>query len=449
MCINTLKYSVFQGGNMGKKTKHIKKILQKVINDVAKEKKLHVLNPKSDFSRERKLTFSKTLSLVHTFSSQTLAEELLEYFGFNCGNIPTVSALIQQREKIKISAFKAIFERFTYNFYQNDNTSKDYRILAVDGTDINIAYNPNCSKTYIKPKDTRGFNQLHLTAFYDIRQKMYLDFVIQGKREHNEYSALCKMVDDSMLDEQTLLLADRGFESYNVLAHIAEKNWKFAIRAKDIDSNGICSALELPENEFDEIVDIILTRKQTKITKNDRKYKILPKKAIFDYITKENLFYPMKLRVVRFKITDDTYEVLITNLTKDEYSSEGLKKLYNSRWGIETGFRELKQTLGLEYFHSKKLLFIIQEIYAKMTLYNFCEVITLHVIIHQKSRKYTYQVNFSMAIKLCLKYFRMKMSETFDIEALISNYILPIRTGRSFKRRSSTAAKSFINRIAR
>jgi IS4 transposase len=52
--------------------------------------------------------------------------------------------------------------------------------------------------------------------------------------------------------------------------------------------------------------------------------------------------YYLSFRVVRFKHTQDTYEVLLTNLPEDEFSVSELKELYAMRWGIETSFRDLK-----------------------------------------------------------------------------------------------------------
>ena len=64
--------------------------------------------------------------------------------------------------------------------------------------------------------------------------------------------------------------------------------------------------------------------------------------------------YYLSFRVVRFKLTQDSYEVLLTNLSEDEFSVVDLKELYAMRWGIETSFRDLKYSLALSYFHSKK-----------------------------------------------------------------------------------------------
>ena len=54
------------------------------------------------------------------------------------------------------------------------------------------------------------------------------------------------------------------------------------------------------------------------------------------------------------------------------------------RWGIETSFRELKYTVGLQHFHAKKVEFVHQEIFARLTMYNFYELITQSVVIQQK-----------------------------------------------------------------
>ena len=66
----------------------------------------------------------------------------------------------------------------------------------------------------------------------------------------NQVSDFLK-IDRSKL-ENVILVADRGYENYNIFAHAIEKGWKFAIRVKDKNSNGIASGLNLPPNdEFD------------------------------------------------------------------------------------------------------------------------------------------------------------------------------------------------------
>lgn len=93
--------------------------------------------------------------------------------------------------------------------------------------------------------------------------------------------------------------------------------------------------------------------------------------------------FQMKLRIVRFKITEDTYETIVTSLNRFEFPLKEIKNLYHMRWGIETSFRELKYAIGIINFHAKKESAILQEIYARMIMYNFCMRITVQVVVEQ------------------------------------------------------------------
>lgn len=187
---------------------------------------------------------------------------------------------------------------------------------------------------------------------------------------------------------------------------------------------------------------------------SDASYKFVPATSVFDYLPLKNKKsvdvkpYDLKIRFVRFKISDDSYEVVATNLDKNDFPPFELKKLYAMRWGIETSFRDLKYTVGLVNFHSKKVEFIYQEIFARLIMYNFSELITSHVLIHQKNRKYCYKVNFSHTVQICRNFFLDKISPPV-VETLIARFLTPIRTGRQNKRcLTAKGAVSFTYRIA-
>ena len=152
----------------------------------------------------------------------------------------------------------------------------------------------------------------------------------------------------------------------------------------------------------------------------------------FDYMSKEEPWYEFHCRIVRFKITDDTYECIMTNLDRDEFPMEVIKELYNKRWGIETSFRELKYAIGLNALHSKKRKLIQQEIYARIILYNFCQRIVQEVRIPKKEkRKYEYQVNFTRSFHILRYFLRKKGGAAPPVDNLIVKEILPTRPGRS------------------
>lgn len=430
----------------------IKEKLTSIIKEMSETPELFVKNPGQDFSRNRKLSFETVIQLLLSMGGNSIYSELLEYSGYDV-NTATTSAFVQQRNKILPFAFEFMLHEFTNSLYET-KLYQGYRMLAVDGSDLHIATNPKDINTYFQSSpDVKGYNLLHLNAMYDLYNKLYVDAFIQSGRKKNEHKALTEMVNRSDITDKVIVIADRGYESYNNFAHIEKKGWNYVIRVKDIDSNGILAALLLPDKEeFDIEIRRTLTRKQTKeIKAHPEIYRFMPQNSNFDYLdSSKNDFYQISFRVVRFKISDDSYETIITNLDDINFPADEIKKIYHMRWGIETSFRELKYAIGLTNFHAKKVECIVQEVYARMIMYNFCEMITMHVIINQTDTRYIYQVNFTVAIQICRYFFRCFNNVVPpDVEALIRKNILPVREGRKDQRKiRSKTAVSFLYRVA-
>ena len=131
-------------------------------------------------------------------------------------------------------------------------------------------------------------------------------------------------------------------------------------------------------------------------------------------------------------------EALDNDLFNDsEFDMDDFKELYHLRWHEETSFRDLKYPLCLKAFHSKKYEYIVQEIWARAILYNFCSEIAMNVEIPEKNTRHTYQVNYSAAVKTCRTFLRINDAETvLDVEGLIAQNIEPIRPGRTFSRQA-------------
>ena len=293
-------------------------------------------------------------------------------------------------------------------------------------------------------------NKLHLNAFYDVLNRIYTDVLVQTAADYNEFRSCATMIDRSKL-ENVILVADRGYENYNIFAHAIEKGWKFAIRVKDKNSNGIASGLNLPPNdEFDIDITHIFSRKNTKTTKNAG-YKWMPVNQVFDYLPrKSDKTYELSFRIIRFPIGSNSYEIIITNLDRNIFDVKKIKEIYHLRWGIETSFRELKYAIGLTSFHARKPDFIKQEIYARLLLYNYCELITTHVIKQMKNNDKTKQVNFTIAIYICREYLRNKRNlSPPDVINLIEKHVLPVRPGQKDPRKvKPQASVSFLYRVA-
>lgn len=152
----------------------------------------------------------------------------------------------------------------------------------------------------------------------------------------------------------------------------------------------------------------------------------------FEYLKTEDDYYDLTLRIVRFKITDDTYECLATNLGREEFPFEVMKELYHKRWNIEESFKTLKYAIGADSFSSKKQNSIRQEIYAKVILYNFSSFIINNTVIDQPADKY--KINFHVAVTNIRSYLKNEIDET-NLTAKIKKFLTLIRPGRTYERR--------------
>ena len=418
---------------------------------MASNSSLFCVDSSKDFSRNRILNFKDTLTIILGMAGGSLNKEIYDYF--KCKTcIPTTSAFVQARAKILPEAFQYLFAEFNKE-YSVSKKYKGYQLLAADGTDLNIPKNPLDDETYFD----QGFNQLHINALYDLLDRAYVDAQIQGKRRTNEIEALCQMIKRRKFNTKSILMADRGYECFNLFELCNRtQNLDYLIRVKN---KGIKEIGGLPCQEFDKDLSIEIRTTQTKADKEaykDRKAHYLSGKSKFGkYKVSQTWDFENKcivnLRVIRFKITEDTYETIVTSLNRFEFGIEEIKHLYHLRWGIETSFRELKYALGLVNLHSKRKDFIIQEIWARLTMYNFAERIIQSVVIKQdNNRKWKYQVNFTMGFYICMEYFRHPdIHSPPELENSIARYILPIRPGRVDQRKlKPKSVIPFIYRVA-
>jgi hypothetical protein len=295
---------------------------------------------------------------------------------------------------------------------------------------------------------------LHLNAAYDLMSNLYTDIIIQPVNHINEYRAICDMIDRfSQLhpEEKALFIADRGFASFNVFAHAIENNAFFLIRAKEPGHGSMLSKLNLPdEPEFDITFERWLTRRNTNTIKAQPEiYKSIASR-VFDYLApKSKELYYICFRIIKLLLPNGTAEYIYTNLPREDFSISEIRDLYNRRWGIETSFRDIKYAAGMLFFHSRKKQLVLQEIYAKLILYNFSEAITRGIVTRKAERKYMYSINFALAISLCVEFLRRckQKNPMNDLENVLTRYLIPIRPGRSSPRyiRARTAT-SFLYR---
>ena len=429
----------------------LKGTLYDLIHEMSAHYWLYVSDPERNFSRERKLPFEKVLAMLISMGGGSLRNELIDYFRCSA-DMASAPAFVQRRAQLLPEALEYLFHRFTEETAK-ERLYKGYQLLAADGSDLQIFADPKDPDSYYPGTNgQKHYSMLHINAVYDLLNRTYQDILIQKGRKMNENAALVQMTDRSSVSK-AILIADRNYEAYNGIAHIEKKGWKYLIRIRD--TAGIIHPFQFKADcDLDIWKTITLTRKQTNAFKKMKaddpaRYRCLPNSSPFDFIDlHDNQYYDLNVRFVKFPISEDSYETVITNLPSDEFPPDEIMRLYNLRWGIETSFRELKYTVGLLHFHAKKVENITQEIFARLIMYNFAELITSHVIIQKLNRKYPCKANFSVAVQVCRQFLLGNISPP-DVEATISRNVSVIRTGRSNPRNMVVKhAVSFLYRVA-
>ena len=441
---------------MSEKSNIVSKVLSTLnhkIDKVFNERyKRNILNDDSYFTRiGKKTSFRDTMKTVISFGSDSLPLEMSRYFNDKDILPITKSGFIQSRSKIKTEAFIQVMNLIN-KAYPCKKKYKGYRLLAVDGSDLSIAKDKKDEGSRkFNGENTKSSYMLHINCEYDILNDRYIDCVVQKYNQQDENAALVAM-SDRYKGDKAIFIADRYYAAYNNMAHLEEHGHKYLIRSKDI--NGATSILKNyfkgKEGEFDEDVSIILTNKYSKkIIENKDKYKPIITNQTFDYLDSDNHFYEMKFRVVRIRIdgNEEEYESVITNLDRAEFPKEEIKDLYMHRWNIEVSYRHLKYVADLNRTHSVKRDLLMQEIWAKLIMFNISMIIINYInenkISKEVKRRDEYKVNVSVAVELIRACIKRKGRVPPGLIKQIASNILPVRHGRKYNR--NVHAQGFVS----
>ena len=412
----------------------IRKNLFSVFSSLLERRDEFLTNPASDFTRKKKISFEQTMLFPMIAGAGNVASELLDLFGEE--ELPLPSAMIQRRNQIKKEAFHELFYQFNKSIPKK-KTFHGYQLVACDGTRLNLPYNPADLDTLVDNIDGRkGFNQLHLNALYDVMNDIFIDVELQRMQEMDERDAFCNFLDiHSDAEQKTIFIADRGYASFNIYAHAINNNQLFLIRMKENDAQSLChnSKHWLDGSYVDENVIIHVGRRHKTTKCKYENYHCVRKGHRYDFIDYDsNMVDSFRLRILKFPISAGNFEYIVTNLPKELFPLATIKELYNLRWGEETAFRHLKYAGNMVHIHSIKSDFLIQEIYGKLTLYNFTAFMA-SVIGKERKRtdKYVYVLNRTQAQKICIRFLKGKLKDPVE---QICRYLVPVRPGRKFDR---------------
>lgn len=410
------------------KIKYLKegiRITSKIINDIMFL--CDVRTKDTYFTRKGtcKMGFKNIILFMINFVKKSLQIELDNFSKITPENNKiTKQAFSQARHKISPKAFIYLLNEINKWFYKDTPfiTYRDYRLLAIDGTVLEIHNSQELRDTfgYIENQNSK-VARARASALYDIENDMIIASKLVHYRESERETAQ-KLIDDLCLlgKRNDLIIFDRGYPSHNFISFIESKDIKYLMRV-----SGSFFKVVVNAPKADQIIEV--TSKGKTIT----------------------------MRVLKFKLTSGITETLITNIFDEGFSVADFKKLYFKRWGIEVKYNEIKNKLQIENFTGKTPISIEQDFYATMYLTNMVALAKkdanqeIEKANEDKNLKYEYKVNTNVLVgKLKDNLIEMLAAKPWkrskilkEIQDEIVKNVVPIRVDRNFNRKNYKATQ--------
>ena len=318
-----------------------------------------------DFTRRRKMPHDILVESMLCRKGRTLKIELRE-FGRDSGMETPISApgYLKQREKLNPAAISMLMRHHARQVYADGDASTWHgmHVLAIDGSSVNVPTNAATLKAYGGSPAKCGKVQAFcgLSTVFDViaRQIVGLEITTGGFDERAFVPTHVQSVRKAVGDDPFVLVMDRGYPSFSLLAWLADNGVPYLMRAQSVFMNAEFREAEAAGGDTVCEFDFDYQRIASIRKKNPEMFY-----ALLDHD-------PIELRCVLVDIGNKHPEKLITNLPASEFSPDDLKELYHLRWGVETCFQMLKDRLQVENMTSTKPILVEQDIYASAYLLN-------------------------------------------------------------------------------
>lgn len=386
------------------------------------------------FTRKRKV--SPQDIILYELNKKGLSTKM-EIINFNnINSVENISApgLLKQREKLNPEAFIYLTQESLKEFYvgyqKEVKTYKGYVLTGIDGSDFEIP-NTNKSRKKYNGKQQKQCARVTVSTCYDLLNHYTLDTIVE-KYDYSEtqmaqrhYQTIEK--EQLLGNFKSIRIMDRNYRNLSNIYGYIKEDEKFIIR--------IASSVYEKENQAmktdDEMIEI-------KYEYNRARYYKESNPELYEYLKTGK---SIKVRCVKVVLETGEIEVLLTNLSKEEFSKGEIKELYNLRWQIEINYRHLKNDLKIECITSSKELLIKQDIYSQVLVSNMLQAFINEndEQIEQGKYKNKMKTNNNMSVgifKNTLIYILLeenakKRSEMMDkFACAIEKYIVPVKAKR-------------------
>lgn len=236
-------------------------------------------------------------------------------------------------------------------------TWRGLRLLAVDGSGVHLPLEPAMTRSF---GSHSGFPVARLSMLYDVVDGQTLHNLIVtpelGERD-------CANLHLDHVPAGSLTLFDRGYPGHWLFALFEQQQRQFLMR--------------LPRGYNAQVKQFLQSGQVEDIQFFAASH---PEARLFCTEAGVDPAARLKLRLVRVELASGESEVLVTSLLdRQAFPVAVFADLYHRRWGIETDYRRLKQTLCLDNFSGRSVVAVKQDFHAGQRLKNL--VLLMHHLL--------------------------------------------------------------------
>lgn len=235
--------------------------------------------------------------------------------GPECLRTVAKSAFSQAPKKLKPSAFVALNRQWVKQWHEHALLDGwfDMLVLAADGTCLRLPHLRENSERYgLGPVEDGSVAMARCVGVFSVARHQWLEMIV-GRYDEGERELLLRALDQ--ITPKDVLVLDRGYPAWCLFSALQVRKVNFCARIEGCGWKSVQSLL-----------------------RSERRGHVMRQAR--------GLPVPeaLNLRLVKVCLPNGQYDVLATSLMDTQrFPTHGFGELYRCRWGIEEGFKLVKQ----------------------------------------------------------------------------------------------------------
>jgi hypothetical protein len=417
---------------------------------------------KTDFTRNRSLTFVNLIVFIINFIKRSTQIELYGFANFFAIPSVTKQAFSKARKKLSPIVFTLLNQKLLEEFYSDNtiNLFKGFRVLAIDGSSLRLPQDDALFNQYGGEEQQSSVPLAKISNMHDVLNNITLHGVINNYKsserdlaiQHIEYLAHINQPGQAFDD---LLMFDRGYPSLTLLLKLYAQKKHFIMRITHsfVSETNIAIKAE----KIDSSITIEAFPKNKKFNPVDK-----------EFISQFPKDLKLQLRLLIFDLGNGKKEYILTSLLdQSQFTYNDIFILYGKRWGIEESYKFYKNIVQIENFSGKSKIAVEQEFFGAIFAGNISSLLSLEAEKEleeerlktvnsekTKSLKYQYKANRNILIGIIKDEIMGILCSNEDLNEYcdklknrIKKNLVPIIPGRQFSRFTKRTRNKFRRRV--